>query len=97
MGERIAFHKPILCWGTGRLTRTPLPQANAYAMIQRRARVAGVARGYPPATGITAYLKNGGTLEKAAMITNYASTRTTQLYDRRNDEVSLDEVERILI
>ena len=38
-----------------------------------------------------------GTLEKAAMIANHASTRTTQLYDRRNDEVSLDEVERILI
>ena len=49
------------------------------------------------ATGITAYLKNGGTLEKAAMIANHASTRTTQLYDRRSDEVSLDEVERILI
>jgi integrase len=49
------------------------------------------------ATGITAYLKNGGTLEKAAMIANHASTRTTQLYDRCNDEVSLDEVERILI
>jgi len=43
------------------------------------------------------YLKNGGTLEKAAMIANHASTRTTQLYDRRSDEVSLDEVERILI
>jgi integrase len=49
------------------------------------------------ATGITAYLKNGGTLEKAALIANHASTRTTQLYDRRSDEVSLDEVERILI
>jgi integrase len=48
------------------------------------------------ATGITAYLKNGGTLEKAAMIANHASTHTTQLYDRRNDKVSLDEVERIL-
>jgi integrase/recombinase XerD len=30
-------------------------------------------------------------------LANHASTRTTQLYDRRNDEVSLDEVERILI
>ncbi len=49
------------------------------------------------ATGITAYLKNGGTLEKAALIANHASTRTTQLYDRRSDDVSLDEVERILI
>jgi hypothetical protein len=49
------------------------------------------------ATGITAYLKNGGTLEKAAAMANYASTRMTQLYDRRRDEVSLDEVERIAI
>ena len=31
------------------------------------------------------------------MIAHHASTRTTQLYGRRNDEVSLDEVERILI
>ena len=49
------------------------------------------------ATGITAYLKNGGTLEKAAAMANHASTRTTQLYDRRRGEVSLDEVERIVI
>ena len=49
------------------------------------------------ATGITAYLKNGGTLEKAAAMANHASTRTPQLYDRRRDEVSLDEVERIVI
>ena len=87
--------------GTGQLTRTPLPQANAYAMIQRRARGAGIRTRIGNhtfrATGITAYLKNGGTLEKAAMIANHASTRTTQLYDRRNDEVSLDEIERILI
>jgi hypothetical protein len=40
--------------------------------------------------------KNGGTLEKAAAMANHASTRTTQLYDRRRDEVSLD-VERIVI
>ena len=43
------------------------------------------------ATGITAYLKNGGTLEKAAAMASHLSTRTTQLYDRRRDEVSLDE------
>jgi site-specific recombinase XerD len=49
------------------------------------------------ATGITAYLKNGGTLEKAAAMANHASTRTTRLYDRRRDELSLDEVERIVI
>ena len=87
--------------GTGRLTRTPLPQANAYAMVQRRAAAAGLATRIGNhsfrATGITAYLKNGGTLEKAAAMANHASTRTTQLYDRRPDEVTLDEVERVLI
>ena len=49
------------------------------------------------ATGITAYLKNGGSLENAAAMANHASTRTPQLYDRRRDEVNLDEVERISI
>ena len=48
------------------------------------------------ATGITAYLKNGGTLEKAAAMANHASTRTTQLYDRRQ-RTMLDEDERIVI
>lgn len=87
--------------GTGRLTETPLPQANAFAMIQRRAKAAGIATAIGNhtfrATGITAYLKNGGTLEKAATMANHSSTRTTQLYDRRSDEVTLDEVERVLI
>jgi integrase len=49
------------------------------------------------ATGITAYLKNEGTLGKAAQIADHASTRTTQLYDRRREELSLDEVERIRV
>jgi len=86
---------------TGQLTGNPLPQANAYAMIQRRARVAGITTKIGNhtfrATGVTAYLKNGGTLERAAAMANHASTRTTQLYDRRSDEVSLDEVERVAI
>ena len=87
--------------GTDSLTRTPLPQANAYEMIGRRAKAAGIETKVGNhtfrATGITAYLKNGGTLERAATMAIHASTRTTQLYDRRSDDVSLDEVERILI
>jgi len=87
--------------GTGRLTRSPLPTANAYAMVRRRAQGAGIRTKIGNhtfrATGITAYLMNGGTLERAAAIANHASTRTTQLYDRRSDEVNLDEIERILI
>jgi site-specific recombinase XerD len=86
---------------TKQLTRTALPQANAYAMIQRRALASGLGTKIGNhtfrATGITAYLKNGGTLENAAAMANHASTRTTQLYDRRRDDISLDEVERIRV
>jgi hypothetical protein len=46
---------------------------------------------------ISAYLSNGGTIEKAQQIAAHESPRTTKLYDRTNDETSLDEVERILI
>jgi integrase len=49
------------------------------------------------ATGITEYLRNGGKLEVAQQMANHESARTTGLYDRRNDQVSLDEVERIVI
>ncbi len=87
--------------GTGELTGTSLPQQNAHAMIRRRVAAVGIKTRIGNhsfrATGITAYLKNGGTLEKAAAMANHASTRTTQLYDCRCDEMSLDEVERILI
>ena len=84
-----------------RLTGNLLSQPNAYEMIQRRARCAKVTTKMGNhtfrATGVTAYLKNGGTLENAALMANHASTRTTQLYDRRAEEVTLDEVERVLI
>jgi hypothetical protein len=49
------------------------------------------------ATGITAYLKNSGKLEVAQQIANHESPRITKLYDRRQDEISLDEIERITI
>jgi site-specific recombinase XerD len=77
------------------------PEATAHAMIGRRAASAGIETTIGNhtfrATGITAYLKNGGQLETAAAMANHASTRTTQLYDRRADQVSLDEVERVRI
>ncbi len=76
-------------------------QQDVYRMIQRRAAAAGIATKIGNhtfrATGITAYLKNGGTLEHAQTIANHSSPRTTKLYDRRSDEISLDEVEKILI
>ena len=73
-------------------------QANAYAMTQRRTAAVGIGTRIGNhafrAAGITAYLKNGGTLENAAAIANHVSTRTAQLYDRRRGEISLDEVQR---
>jgi integrase len=89
--------------GRAVLTTTPLSQANAnayayaYAVIGRRAADAKIGNHTFRATGITAYLKNGGILENAAAMANRASTRTTQLYDRRTDQVSLDEIERVWI
>jgi len=87
--------------GTGVLSTSPLPQQNAYAMIARRAASGGIETKIGNhtfrATGITAYLKNGGALETAAAMANHSSTRTTQLYDRRSDQVSLDEIERVRI
>jgi integrase/recombinase XerD len=76
-------------------------QQDAYRMIQRRTRRTGIKTRIGNhtfrATGITAYLKNKGTIEAAQHIANHESPRTTKLYDRRQDEISLDEVERILI
>lgn len=87
--------------GTGKLSGSAFTLQDAHAMIQRRAIAAGISTAVCNhtfrATGITVYLKNGGTLEKAANIANHSSTRTTQLYDHRSDDVSLDEIERILI
>ena len=83
------------------LTRLPMSQADAYRMIRRRAKAAGIHTKIGNhtfrATGITAYLKNGGRLEIAQQIAAHESSRTTGLYDRRGDDVSLDEVERIVI
>ena len=49
------------------------------------------------ATGITAYLEACGTLENAQAMAAHESPRTTKLYDRTSDEITLDEVERITI
>jgi site-specific recombinase XerD len=87
--------------GEAQLNGERLHRNNAWAMVRRRAEAAGITtevcnhtfRG----TGITAYLENGGTLEKARQMAAHASTRTTQLYDRREDRVTLDEVVKINI
>jgi integrase/recombinase XerD len=86
---------------TGQLTTNPLFQQDAHRIIRRRAKAAGIETRIGNhifrATGITAYLKNSGKLEVAQQIANHESPRTTKLYDRRQDEISFDEIERITI
>jgi len=83
----------------GELADRPLLQSDVWRMIRRRAAKAGIETEISchtfRATGITAYLKNGGRLEIAQQMAAHESARTTGLYDRRDDETSLDEVERI--
>ena len=83
------------------LTGRALSRRLVLAMIKRRAAAADL----PPstcchtfrATGITAYLSNGGTLEHAQQIAGHASPKTTKLYDRTADTITVDEIERIVI
>jgi integrase len=81
-------------------TRT-LRRNNALDMVKQRARDAGLSERICnhmfQATGITAYLENGGSIEGAQAIAAHESPRTTKLYDRTSDQITLDEVERILI
>jgi len=84
-----------------RLTEKRMSRKDVWHMIRRRARNAGLpARTCCHtfrATGITAYLANGGTIEKAQTIAAHESPRTTKLYDRTTDEITLDEIELIRI
>ena len=86
---------------TGMLTEKPMNRVDAWRMIQRRSvdldtRVKIGCHTFR-ATGITAYLEAGGTLENAQAMAAHESPRTTKLYDRTGDEITLDEVERIQI
>ena len=81
------------------LLEKPMAQADAWRMIRRRAVAAGI---HAPignhsfrATGITAYLSNGGALEHAQEMAAHESPRTTKLYDRTKERLTQQEVERI--
>jgi site-specific recombinase XerD len=86
---------------TGTLTERPMNRVDAWRMIQRRAAELGlrVKMGCHTfrATGITAYLEAGGTLANAQAMAAHENPRTTKLYDRTGDAITLDEVERITI
>ena len=97
--DRKGFLFRTIDWHSRNVTDRPMAQADAYRMIQRRAAAAGVDTKLGchswRARGITAYLENGGLLEHAQQMAAHSSARTTKLYDRRGEAISLDEVERI--
>lgn len=85
----------------GLLSDRQMTRNDAFRMVKRRAKRAGIPETTCNhtfrATGITTYLENGGSIEKAQAIAAHESPRTTKLYDRTSDEITLDEIERILI
>lgn len=78
-----------------------LTRRDCLMMVKRRARNVGLPettcnhtfRG----TGITVFLENGGKLEDAQRMANHASAKTTKLYDRRSDDVTVEMVELVRI
>jgi site-specific recombinase XerD len=84
---------------TRTLSSKAMSRADVYRMIRRRARDAGIETAVGchtfRATGITAYLKNGGRLEVAQTMAGHETPRTTALYDRRDGEVTIEEVEKV--
>jgi site-specific recombinase XerD len=103
-GIRGAAKTPLFrsaVWFSGALTDEPMHRVDAYRMVRRRTAAAGFTQRLRchtfRATGITAYLEGGGSLENAQAMAAHESPRTTKLYDRTGDEITLDEVERIKI
>ncbi|NEP19773.1 MAG: tyrosine-type recombinase/integrase [Leptolyngbya sp. SIO4C1] len=84
---------------TRKLTGERLQRQEAWAMIKRRALAAEVnteaCNHTFRASGITNFLHNGGSRDNAQRIAAHEDVRTTALYDRRGDTISLDEIERI--
>jgi integrase/recombinase XerD len=84
---------------TGTLQDKAMTRFDVFHMVRRRALAAGISEEICchtfRATGITVFRKNGGTIEDARQIAGHSSARTTQLYDRSESEISLEEIERI--
>ena len=89
---------------TGQLNENRLQRSEALRMVKRRCRDAGLENASMlgnhtfRGTGITAYLSNPDSrLELAQQMAGHADPKTTRMYDRRSDQVNLDEVEKIQI
>ncbi len=83
------------------ITEARMYSQDVWRMLKRRAKRASLSSNVCchtfRATGITTYLENGGTVEVAQQIAGHESPRTTKLYDRRHEEIALEEVERVRI
>jgi len=84
---------------TGNLSERGMGRTDVWYMVRRRASDAGIETAIGchtfRATGITDYLTNGGKLEIAQRMAGHSNAKTTGLYDRRNDDISVSEVERV--
>ena len=82
-----------------KLTGKRLQRQEAWAMVKRRALAASVSTEACNhtfrASGITNFLRHGGSRDNAQKVAAHEDVRTTALYDRRADTISLDEIERI--
>jgi integrase/recombinase XerD len=90
---------PTTVGKTRKLGTQPMTRIDAARMLKRRLANAGIVGNYSPhsfrATGLTRFLEEGGTLEGAQNIADHADSRTTKLYDRRQQSVLREDVERI--
>ena len=82
----------------GGLGARRMSRVDVFRMIKRRVKAIGLGEANCHtfrATGITAYLLNGGPLERAQRIAAHESPHTTMLYDRTADEVTVEDIENI--
>jgi integrase/recombinase XerD len=84
---------------TGKLSDRPMSRVDAWYMVRRRAKDAGMETAIGNhsfrAIGITDYLERGGDINIAKRMAGHSNVKTTELYDRRGDEVSFSEIERV--
>ena len=103
-GAGIAAEKDSPLWRSmpraGGLSARRMSRVDVFRMIKRRVTAVGLGEANCHtfrATGITAYLLNGGTLERAQAIAAHESPRTTKLYDRTADTITVEDIEKIWI
>lgn len=84
---------------TGTLSDRPMSRVDAWYMVRRRARDAGILTAIGNhsfrAIGLTDYLDNGGDITVAQRMAGHEDISTTRLYDRRSDDFDFGEVEKV--